>query len=72
MREDFIVVYNMTTEIIVCSIFGSRFFIIYTNDLPTALMNSNLYYLMMTPVYFFNIVTWMYLPVILRRTMDVT
>lgn len=72
MREDFIVVYNMITEIIVCSIFGSRFFIIYTNDLPAALMNSNLYYLMMTPVYFFNIVTWMYLPVILRRTMDVT
>ena len=31
-----------------------------------ALMNSNLYYLLMMPVYFFNIVTWMYLPAILK------
>ena len=33
-----------------------------------ALMNSNLYYLLMTPVYFLNIVTWMYLPPILTTS----
>ena len=31
-------------------------------------MNSNLYYLLMTTVSFFNIVTWMYLPPILMTS----
>ena len=49
------------------SILGPLFllFISMISQPALALMNSNLYYLLMTPVYFLNIVTWMYLSPIL-------
>ena len=53
------------------SILGRPLFLLFKSmiSLPAlALMNSNLYYLLMTPVYFLNIVTWMYLPPILTTS----
>ena len=43
-------------------------FISMISQPPLVGMNSNLYYLLMTPVYFINIVTWMYLPPILTTS----
>ena len=52
------------------SILGPLFllFISVISQPALALMNSKLYYLLMTPVYFLNIVTWMYLPPILTTS----
>ena len=52
------------------SILGSSFvlFISMISQPALVLMNSNLYYLLMTAVHFLNIVTWMYLPPILTTS----
>ena len=50
------------------SITGPLFSLFILMISQLALMNSNLYYLLMTPVYFLKIKTWMYLAAILMTS----